>query len=148
MQVRRAEPPDRASWLRMRSALWPHAAAEHAGAIDAFFAGKAPDLDEVLVCEHEDQAVIGFIELRIRTYAEGSDATAVPFVEGWFVDEDRRGRGVGAALVAGAEAWARELGFTELASDAEIDNTASIAAHLALGFAETDRVVCFLKKLR
>jgi aminoglycoside 6'-N-acetyltransferase I len=117
------------------------------GEIDAFFASRSRDLDEVLVCCDDDGIMIGFVELRIRTYAEGSDATAVPFVEGWFVDEQHRGRGVGAALVAGAEDWARGLGFMELASDAEIDNAVSIAAHLALGFAETGRTVCFLKRL-
>ena len=50
--------------------------------------------------------------------------------------------------MAHAERWARALGYSELASDAEIDNTVSIAAHRALGFEETDRIVCFLKKLR
>lgn len=48
--------------------------------------------------------------------------------------------------MARAEAWAREQGFDELASDTEIDNHASIALHRRLGFAETERVVCFLKR--
>jgi aminoglycoside 6'-N-acetyltransferase I len=141
------KPKDREHWLRMRAALWPHAVAEHGSAIDAFLAGRARDLDEVLV--HDDDAgnAIGFIELRMRNYAEGSNATAVPFIEGWYVEPAHRGRGVGAALVAGAEHWAKQLGFAELASDTDLENTASIAAHRALGFEETDRVVCFLKRL-
>jgi aminoglycoside 6'-N-acetyltransferase I len=49
--------------------------------------------------------------------------------------------------MAHAERWAGALGYSELASDAEIDNTVSISAHRALGFDETDRIVCFLKKL-
>jgi aminoglycoside 6'-N-acetyltransferase I len=147
MRVRRAELRDRAEWLRMRLALWPHAVAEHADAIDAFLAGRSSDLDEVLLCEHERGAVIGFAELRIRNYAEGSDGTAVPHLEGWYVDPEHRGRGVGASLMVHSEEWAKRLGFSELASDAEIDNSASIAAHRALGFEETDRIVCFLKKL-
>jgi len=44
--------------------------------------------------------------------------------------------------------WAIELGCDELASDAEIVNTGSIAAHKALGFREMDRVVSFIKKLK
>ena len=34
LRIRRAELRDRADWLRMREALWPHAADEHAPAID------------------------------------------------------------------------------------------------------------------
>jgi len=44
-RVRRAEPRDRAAWLRMREALWPHAADEHAGAIDDFLAGGSVNSD-------------------------------------------------------------------------------------------------------
>jgi aminoglycoside 6'-N-acetyltransferase I len=131
----------------MRTALWPDAVAEHPLAIDAFLAGRSSDIDEAWVCEGDDGVVIGFVELRIRNYAEGSDLAAVPHVEGWYVDADQRGRGVGAALLAHCEQWARERGYSELASDTEIANTGSIAAHTALGFEETDRIVCFLKKL-
>jgi aminoglycoside 6'-N-acetyltransferase I len=45
------------------------------------------------------------------------------------------------------EAWARALGFTELGSDALIDNLASHAFHAALGFEERERVVAFRKRL-
>jgi len=45
------------------------------------------------------------------------------------------------------EAWAREKGFAEIASDALIENAASLAAHRALGFQEIERIVCFAKAL-
>ena len=67
--------------------------------------------------------------------------------DGWWVDPDTRLHGVGAALVKAAEDWARDRGLTEMASDALITNEISHAAHRALGYAETDRVVCFLKRL-
>ncbi|MGH8854579.1 MAG: GNAT family N-acetyltransferase, partial [Telluria sp.] len=54
---------------------------------------------------------------------------------------------IAALLVLAAEQWAREQGCTEMASDAMIDNTASHAMHLALGFEETERVVYFRKPL-
>ena len=41
----------------------------------------------------------GFLELRIRNYAEGTDSLAVPYVEGWYVDPEYRLRGVGASLI-------------------------------------------------
>ena len=131
----------------MRSALWPQALDEHPGAIDAFLSGESKFIDQALVCEAESGRLIGFLELRVRNYAEGTDSLAVPYVEGWYVDPEHRLRGAGALLIRHAERWAVESGYSELASDTEIENVDSIAAHRALGFEVTDRVVCFLKKL-
>ena len=83
----------------------------------------------------------------MRSYAEGSTATAVPYIEGWFVDVDLRRLGIGRRLVEAAENWARENGYREIASDALLENETSIQAHARLGFEETDRIVCFLKPL-
>jgi len=146
MQTRPMVQADRAQWLAMRNALWPGAAEEHAAAIDAFFAGRAVFLDAAFICE-ADTVPVGFVELRIRSYAEDSDNTRVPYVEGWWVDPAYRRRNVGASLMTRAEQWAQDLGYDELASDCEIDNAISIAAHNALGFEETTRLVCFLKRL-
>ena len=52
-----------------------------------------------------------------------------------------------ATLVEAAEAWARERGHTEIASDTDPDNRTSIAAHRALGYEEVGRAVCFRKPL-
>jgi aminoglycoside 6'-N-acetyltransferase I len=133
----------------MRYALWPAERGEHGHErdVDAFLAGRSETLDAVLVADARGLGAIGFVELRVRNCAEGSDRGAVPYVEGWYVDAEHRGRRVGARLLAAAERWARAAGYAELASDAEIDNAASIAAHQALGFAITERLVCFLKKL-
>ena len=146
MRTRPMVPADRAQWLAMRNALWPGNPAEHAATIDAFFAGRAAFLDAAFLCE-AGAAPVGFVELRIRSYAEDSDNTRVPYVEGWWVDPAYRRRNVGATLMKRAEQWAQELGYDELASDCEIDNLASIAAHNALGFEETARIVCFLKRI-
>ena len=52
-----------------------------------------------------------------------------------------------APLLAECEKWAREKGCTEFASDCELDNADSLRFHLALGFEETNRIICFKKKL-
>ena len=147
MRTRYAKPEDKPALVRMRTELWPDAVDEHAGAIDAYFEGKPSFMDQIIVCQNDDGQLIGFAELRVRNYAEGSDKMAIPYLEGWFVDASYRGQGIGGLLIAGAEEWARSLGYMELASDAAIDDQRSIAAHLALGFHETDRSVSFLKKL-
>jgi len=71
----------------------------------------------------------------------------IPYVEGWYIDQEFRGKGLGRKLMAQAQAWATQHGFAELASDAEIDNGPSIMAHKKLGFKEKARIVCFLKEL-
>jgi len=131
----------------MRAALWPQALDEHPSAIDAFLSGQSKVIDEALVCETDRGALVGFLELRVRNYAEGTDSLAVPYVEGWYVDPEYRLQGAGALLMRHAERWALESGYAELASDTEIGNVDSIAAHRALGFEVTDKVVCFLKKI-
>lgn len=47
----------------------------------------------------------------------------------------------------GCRNWARERGFTELASDTEVENDLSLAAHLRFGFFETERLIKFRKPL-
>ena len=69
------------------------------------------------------------------------------YAEGWYVNLDLRNCGYGKQLIKIAENWAIENGFKELASDAEIENFDSIAAHKALGFKEVEQIVCFIKQL-
>ena len=56
-----------------------------------------------------------------------------------------RGRGVSRLICQAAEAWGREKGCREFASDVYIDDDLSLAAHAGLGFEETERVVYFRK---
>ena len=70
--------------------------------------------------------MIGFLELSLRSYAEGTSDSAVPYVEGWFVRSDARGKGAGKALMEKAMEWARTSGFAHLASDTDLSNEGSI----------------------
>lgn len=152
--VRAAGPGDNAEWMRLRAALWPSmTAAEHAAEVEQLLdesrsaSGREPRLmAEVFVSDAPGGGLDGFLELSVRPYAEGC-AGAAAYIEGWWVDPPSRGRGVGRALVEAAEAWARERGLREIASDTELDNTASQRAHAALGYAEVERAVHFRKAL-
>jgi aminoglycoside 6'-N-acetyltransferase I len=56
----------------------------------------------VFIALESDEA-IGFAEARLRDYAEGCDTSPVGFLEGWYVREPWRRRGVGKALLAAVE---------------------------------------------
>jgi aminoglycoside 6'-N-acetyltransferase I len=92
--------------------------------------------------------LVGMAEVSIRRdHVEGTSAAPVPYLEGWFVVEKYRGKGIGRALLKFVEDWARERGYVELASDAEIWNEESIRLHGMLGFREVGRSVHFVKGL-
>lgn len=146
MTIRRATKIDIEHWSRMRNSLWPDSSATNTLEINKYFSNELRDIQECFLVE-ENGRPVGFIELNFRNYAEGSNNSKVPYVEGWYIDENFRGRGLGKSLMAEAEKWAKENGFSELASDVEIENITSISVHKKLGFEETDRIVCFLKQL-
>jgi aminoglycoside 6'-N-acetyltransferase I len=102
---------------------------------------------EVFVIERAEGSLAGFVEVGARPYADGCDTSPVGYLEAWYVDPEVRRQGHGRALLAAAEAWARERGYREMASDSSLDNVGSHAAHRRAGYAEVDRVVQFRKPL-
>jgi len=157
IHIRHAEPRDAPDWTAMRLALWPEDSdAAHAAEIARFFAraasGPAGLLPEATLVAAipagATEVLVGFAELSRRAYAEGCVTSPVGFLEGWYVVPQHRRQGVGRALVRAAEAWARDLGCSEFASDTQVENTASAAAHRALGFEEVEVIRCFRKALR
>ena len=147
LTIRDAVPADLPRWSAMRMALWPDSNDEHETEIRNFFAGESIDIVQAYMAEI-DSKLIGFMELNIRNFAEGSRRSRVPYVEAWYVEPVHQNRGYGRQLMQKAEQWARACGFDELASDTDVANARSIALHLELGFEETERVVCFIKRLR
>jgi len=71
----------------------------------------------------------------------------VGYLEGWCVGEHARRTDIGGRLVAAAEDWARWRGCTEMASDTELANRVSEAAHLHLGYQVAARFTAFGKRL-
>ena len=145
MLIRPVQPTDHAEWLRMRLNLWGGAAEEHTHDIDAYFA--TPQRGITFVVERTGGGLCGFIEVSLRNYAEGCQTSPVAYIEGWYVDEESRRHTLGTRLVQAAEAWARNQGLKEIASDTQIENTVSIQAHKVLGYEEVERLVCFRKAL-
>jgi aminoglycoside 6'-N-acetyltransferase I len=136
---------------RLCAALWPEEPAEeHEAHAASILRGTPPGVMPLaLLVAEADGDVIGFIEVGLRSHADGCDpAHPVGFIEGWYVAPPHRRRAVGRGLMAAAEEWARLQGARELASDTWIDNGPSQRAHEALGFEVVDRCVNFRKSLR
>jgi aminoglycoside 6'-N-acetyltransferase I len=143
-------PSDVAALIEMRTKLWPDAPIhEHRAEAEAILAGNPQStLPLVVFVAEEDGTLVGFVEVGLRSHADGCDATQpCGFVEGWFVEKAWRRRGVGGALIRAAEAWSAEQGCREIASDTWIDADESQRAHRALGFEVVDRCVNFRKSL-
>lgn len=142
------EPGDVGAWAALRCALWPtEDRGELTAEAEGFLTRGDALLRAVLVAEHPEAGVVGMAELGMRPYAEGCSTSPVAFLEGWYVAEGHRGLGIGGGLVAAAERWAAAQGCSEFASDAEVDNALSAAAHRALGFAEVGVIRCFRKPI-
>ncbi|HJR58317.1 MAG TPA: GNAT family N-acetyltransferase [Vicinamibacterales bacterium] len=130
--MRSVELPD---VLEMMRSLWPDCG-------DYSF-----DDETVFVWERQGGGLGGFVSFTLRPWAEGCDATPVPYIEGWWVAPDLRQAGVGRALVEAVERWCRAHGYPELGSDVELENAVSLAAHAALGFEPTLRLQFLRKRL-
>src|SRR5512140_2078315 len=143
--IRRATQADKPDWVRMRQGLWPEAPVEY----------LTYDLDDklanpnyaIFIASGVDEKQVAFIEVGLRDYAEACETSPVAYIEAWYVDEHIRGQKLGRDLVRAAEQWAREKGMREMASDTWLENEASIAAHLRLGYQEVERLVHFAKRL-
>lgn len=96
-------------------------------------------------CQNEP---VGFAHCQIRhDYVEGTDSRPVGYLEGIFVKEGCRRKGYAKQLLSECEKWAKENGCNEFASDCEINNDVSFDFHVALGFKEANRIICFTKRI-
>jgi aminoglycoside 6'-N-acetyltransferase I len=141
VKVRRADSDDVGRLAEMRLALWPDddATAENLHALVA-------DPEYAVFVAEQDGSLVGFAEIGVRPYAEGADGPAA-YLEGIWVDESSRRRGVARALADAGASWGKARGLTHFGSDALIDNDVSHAWHRAIGFAEVERLVVFARRI-
>jgi len=90
----------------------------------------------------------GFANVELRhDYVEGTESSPVGYLEGIFVEENYRKQNIARNLVKSCEDWAKKMGCSEFASDCLLDNIQSLKFHLAIGFEEANRIICFKKDL-
>jgi aminoglycoside 6'-N-acetyltransferase I len=141
MKIRRYEPADRREYQRMRQELWP----DSTDADNDSWLARADAA--TFLALRDDASLCGFVEVGSRPYAEGCETSPVGYIEGWWVAPDMRKQGTGRALLRAAEDWARGMGYTEMGSDALLDNKVSHESHGRCGYLEVERLVTFRKPL-
>ena len=96
----------------------------------------------------ENNIPIGFAQCQLRNdYVEETKTSPVGYLEGIFVKDGYRNKGYAKELLAECEAWAKDNGCKEFASDCEINNIDSLQFHKAMNFTEANRIICFTKEL-
>lgn len=134
-------------WLAMRRALWPDGGTD-AELLREMQRQLADPVTYVQFMACVGERAVGFAEAAVRRDAvNGATVSPVAFLEGLYVVPEARRQGVARHLVQAVIDWAVAAGFTELASDALLENTASHVMHRALGFEEAERVVCFRRRV-
>lgn len=131
---------------RLAMMLWP----------DHLFSDLRIEFEEMLESEKDIVFLavvagnpVGFIHMSLRVdYVEGATSSPVGYVEGIYVEELHRKKGISKRLVQEGERWARSLGCKEIASDTSFDNYGSQEFHKKIGFREAGRIVAFIKELK
>jgi GNAT superfamily N-acetyltransferase len=83
----------------------------------------------------ENGAVVGFVSVKERTHWSGAREA---YVGELVVAEEAEGKGVGRALMAAAEQWARDRGLARMSLETGAANAGARAFYAALGYEESD----------
>lgn len=95
-----------------------------------------------------DECAVGFAQCGLRyDYVEGAESSPVAYLEGIFVKEEYRKRGLAREMLEVCQKWAKQQKCLEFASDCELDNEDSLKFHKKMGFIEVNRIICFTKPL-
>ncbi len=143
--VRAATRDDVTDLAKLSVALWQH---DDEAEMVAEYTGLLDDEEAALYIARYKDKPIAFAHVQLRhDYVEGCETVPVAYLEAVYVRDVFRFLGIGKALVEEAEDWARAMGCEEFASDTEIQNDDGFNFHLATGFTEVNRIVCFKKDL-
>lgn len=108
----------------------------------------ADDPNMASFIKYVDDKPVGFANVSIRyDYVEGCETSPVGYLEGIFVEDEYRKNNYARDLVKACETWVKDKRIKEFASDCTLTNKDSLAFHLAIGFEEVNRIICFKKEL-
>lgn len=146
MRLLTAEWEHRMDAARLLMKLWPGHTEEE---MQVCALAYMEDAKKAAILAKEEGQFCGICLVSLRhDYVEGTEESPVGYLEGIYVEDSCRGQGVARALLSAAQNWAREQGCHAFASDCELDNTDSLQFHLACGFREANRIICFVKEIK
>lgn len=145
MQIIKAGAEEKRQAAEMLMQLWPcETIEERIETAEEYILGD----EKAALLAYDGDVAVGIALCSLRhDYVEGTEASPVGYLEGVYTQESCRGKGVARQLLQAAQQWAKGKGCKEFASDCELDNTDSLAFHLACGFREANRIICFVKEL-
>ena len=144
-EIRKAVPEDARTVAELAAALWPENTVE---SFEEEMSSLLADRECAVFLAVADARPVALAQCQLRhDYVEGTKTSPVGYLEGIFVSEVFRHRGIAGKLLRSCEDWAKEMGCREFASDCELTNEASRLFHLRMGFAEANRIICFTKRL-
>jgi aminoglycoside 6'-N-acetyltransferase I len=146
MKIVKIAQDDFNEWLDLALRLWPDYSATEMQ--DILTEILDSDRETAFLMRDDNGKAIAFMNLSLRSeYVPEATQSPVGYIEGIYVKDEYRDRGVGRAMVEYAEQWALDRGCIELASDALVENTASHEFHTKTGFREAERTVFFIKSI-
>jgi ribosomal protein S18 acetylase RimI-like enzyme len=141
LSIRPARSGDAADLARLAGQLgYPATAGEMEARLGAVLSspGRAAFVAEA------GSAVVGWIVVEDRPLLQSERAAEI---EGLVVDEERRRSGVGAALMRGAESWARNRGLTSIRVRSRIARDGAHEFYRGLGFRDVKTSLVFEKRV-
>ena len=143
--VQKATIDDKHILAKMAVQMWDSHTVEE---LETEFTKNLNSDNSAFFIKYENNMPIGFAQCGLRMdYVEGTKSSPVGYLEGIFVKPEYQNKGYARELLSACENWAKSKGCIEFASDCELDNDKSLMFHMAMGFEEANRVICFRKSL-
>ena len=143
--VKKAATGDSRTLAKMAVQMWDSHSIDE---LEKEFLETLNDEKAAFFIKYANDLPVGFAQCGLRTdYVKGTESSPVGYLEGVFIEADYRKSGYAKELLLACRQWAKNMGCTEFASDCELDNSVSLQFHLAMGFDEANRIICFRKRL-